>query len=91
MGFMRELDAFLRSEPVLQFWQRFNLALPWISLPLIAIALWLFVSTDRKYEKRRGQLKKELHFPGMEWVRDFLKPFLKKHNIESDGKQHERN
>jgi len=91
MEFWTQLDAFLRSEPVLQFWQRLNVALLWISLPLTAFALWFLISTGRKYENRRRRLKKDLHFPGMEWLRDFLKPILKEHNIEVDDEQHERN
>lgn len=91
MEYWNRIDAFLRSKPALESWPKFHAVFFWVSLPVTAIALWLFISVVIKYEKRKKQLQTRLHSPGMEDVRHLLKPFLKEHGIRADDKYHEKN
>lgn len=91
MNWLTDLNSFLRSESVQEFWQVFHLALFWLSLLFTIGALWLLISTVRKYEKRKKQIQKELQAPGMEDVRHLFKPFLKEHGIKVDERSAERN
>lgn len=85
-------DAFLRSNTFLSTWQRFWAILSWISIPVTLFLFWpLLISPGRKLTKRIKQVQKDLHAPGMEDVRHFLKPLCKKLGIEIDDKHQERN
>jgi len=86
------LDAFLRSDAFLSAWQRFWMVLSWISIPVTLFLIWpLLISPGRKLTKRIKQIERDIHSPGMEDVRHFLKPLLKKLGIKVDDKHHERN
>ena len=86
------VDGFLRSDAFLSAWQKFWTVLSWVSIPLTLFLIWpLLLSPGKKLTKRIKQVQKDIHSPGMEDVRHFLKPLCKKLGIEIDDKPHERN
>ena len=75
----------------MQLWQKFWEILFWASLPFSFFLLWRILSMEKRASKLKKQIQRDLHSPGMEESRQFLKPLMKKHGIETDDQHHERN
>lgn len=75
----------------METWEKFWIAIFWISLPVSGFFLWRLFSMERKERKLKKQIQRDLHLPGMEDVRKFLKPQFRKHGIDVDDKHFEKN
>ena len=75
----------------LSLWVKFWAVIFWLSLPAMAFILLKIISMERRYWKRRNQLKKDLHFPGMQSTRELYKSRLKELGIKFDDKFYEKN
>lgn len=83
MTWLRQIDAFLRSELAFHFWQEFYLVLSVLGIPVIIFLVWLLFRVGRQYELKRKRLKEVMNSPDMKDVRYLFKPWLKEHGIHT--------
>lgn len=72
-------------------WEKCWLSLFWVSLPITVFLIWRITSMERGIQKLKKQIQRDIHSPGMEDVRDFLKPLLRKLGMGTDDNSHRRN
>jgi len=75
----------------LDLWQKFWVIVFLLSLPLMGFLVWQLILMERKERRLKKKIQRDLHFPGMEETRAFLKPRLKKLGIKVDDRHYEKN
>lgn len=62
-----------------------------VTLPLIGFIAYRIIIMKKRSQTLKKKIKKDVHSPGMEDIRQLFKHQLKRHDIDADDNLHEKN